>query len=137
MNSIEKFDPAALMNGVRDRIKATFVSLIPDSEWELLIQKECELFFAPRVKEQYWNNQKDNKSAFQLVCLEVMNEVAKEKVKEALMTFSNEVWDSCTNELKVSEKLKNLLIQHAPEIFSAMMGSSIQRIINDMKNRSY
>lgn len=33
-NQVEKFDPSRLMEGVKDRIKATFVSLIPDTEWK-------------------------------------------------------------------------------------------------------
>lgn len=31
-NAVEKFDPSTLMEGVRDRIKATFISMIPDLE---------------------------------------------------------------------------------------------------------
>lgn len=33
MGEVEKFDPSKLMDGVRDRIKATFVALIPDDQW--------------------------------------------------------------------------------------------------------
>lgn len=33
-NQVEKFDPSTLMQGVKDRIKATFTSLIPDEQWE-------------------------------------------------------------------------------------------------------
>ena len=29
----EKFDPSKLMQGVKDRIKATFAGLIPDEQW--------------------------------------------------------------------------------------------------------
>ena len=32
--AVEKFDPSKLMDGVKDRIKATFVALIPDTQWE-------------------------------------------------------------------------------------------------------
>ena len=45
MNEIEKFDPSTLMQGVKDRIKATFVSLIPDAQWETMVQKEIDTFF--------------------------------------------------------------------------------------------
>lgn len=43
--AIEKFDPSKLMDGVRDRIKATFVSMIPDAQWEQLVKAECDKFF--------------------------------------------------------------------------------------------
>lgn len=41
---IEKFDPSKLMDGVKDRIKATFVSLIPDEQWEQMVYAESKSF---------------------------------------------------------------------------------------------
>lgn len=48
-NEIEKFDPSKLMDGVKDRIKATFVSLIPDDAWEKMIEKEIYIFTEGRI----------------------------------------------------------------------------------------
>ena len=42
---VQKFDPATLMQGVKDRIKATFVSLIPEEQWEEMVKKEVDKFF--------------------------------------------------------------------------------------------
>lgn len=39
MTEIQKFDPSTLMEGVKERIKATFVSLIPDDQWEALCKR--------------------------------------------------------------------------------------------------
>lgn len=39
---IQKFDPSKLMDG--DRIKSTFVSLIPDDQWDKLVQAEITRF---------------------------------------------------------------------------------------------
>ena len=44
MSEIAKFDQANLMQNVRDRIKATFVGLIPDEEWDALVRKEVDAF---------------------------------------------------------------------------------------------
>ena len=52
-NEIEKFDPSKLMDGVRDRIKATFVSLIPEDHWEKLVQAEIDKFFAKYDRDTY------------------------------------------------------------------------------------
>lgn len=41
---VQKFDPATLMQGVKDRIKATFVSLIPEEQWEEMVKKEVDKF---------------------------------------------------------------------------------------------
>jgi len=48
-NQIEKFDPSKLMEGVKDRIKATFVSLIPDDAWEQMLEKELYVFTTGRI----------------------------------------------------------------------------------------
>lgn len=48
-NEIEKFDPSKLMDGVKDRIKATFVSLIPDEAWEQMLEKEIYVFTTGRI----------------------------------------------------------------------------------------
>lgn len=49
-NQVEKFDPAKLMDGVKDRIKSTFVSLIPDDAWEKMVEKEIYVFTTGRIE---------------------------------------------------------------------------------------
>lgn len=48
-NQIQKFDPSKLMEGVKDRIKATFVSLIPDDAWDRMVEKEIYIFTEGRI----------------------------------------------------------------------------------------
>ena len=48
-NDIERFDPSKLMDGVKDRIKATFVSLIPDEAWDQMLEKEIYIFTTGRI----------------------------------------------------------------------------------------
>lgn len=43
--TVQKFDPSTLMQGVKDRIKSEFVSLIPDEQWNEMVQKEINDFF--------------------------------------------------------------------------------------------
>ena len=49
-NGIEKFDPSKLMDGVKDRIKSTFVSLIPDDAWEKMVEREIYIFTTGRIR---------------------------------------------------------------------------------------
>lgn len=58
---IEKFDPSKLMDGVKERIKATFVSLIPDEMWEKMLEKEIYVFTTGRIelKSKTDHNNKD------------------------------------------------------------------------------
>ena len=50
---VEKFDPSKLMEGVKDRIKSTFVSLIPDDMWEKMVEKEIYIFTTGRIEQRY------------------------------------------------------------------------------------
>ena len=60
---IEKFDPSKLMDGVKDRIKSTFVSLIPDDAWEKMVEKEIYVFTTGRIEyEQKCNYNKKTKT---------------------------------------------------------------------------
>jgi hypothetical protein len=45
---LEKFEPQKLIQTVKERIINTFAGLIPESEWEALVQKEVDAFFAIR-----------------------------------------------------------------------------------------
>ena len=47
---IENFDPSKLMDGIKDRIKSTFVSLIPDDAWEKMVEKEIYVFTTGRIE---------------------------------------------------------------------------------------
>lgn len=46
---VEKFDPSRLMEGVKDRIKSTFVSLIPDEMWNQMVEKEIYIFTTGKI----------------------------------------------------------------------------------------
>jgi hypothetical protein len=131
MTNIEKFDPSKLMDGVRDRIKATFVSLIPDEQWEQLCKTEIEKFFAADKRDNYsynWSN-------FQNVCQGVLTEITKEKIKEFLEKYDGKVWEN--NNVKPNDVLLDLLKKNAAELFASMMGRHLATALQEMRNRSY
>jgi hypothetical protein len=107
MTDLQKFDPATLMQGVRDRIKATFVSLIPDVQWEQLVQKEIDDFFRPG-----FNRKETNGSTFQDVCIQELTVMAREKLSE-------------------------LLMEHAPAIFVSVLSSLMSQVVYQMQNQRY
>lgn len=65
-SQIEKFDPSKMMEGVKDRIKATFVSLIPDDMWDAMVEKEIYIFTTGRieVKSECHYDKKDENGNF-------------------------------------------------------------------------
>jgi len=132
-NEIEKFDPSTLMEGVRNRIKATFVSLIPDTQWEQMVNVEIEKFFKI---ENDWSSSRDNsKSPFIKIVREELDNLARAKCKEMLEKYTCTVWEN--NEPAMSDALKKLMEENAQAIFIGMFRSMFQGVVNDLKNRSY
>ena len=121
-NEIEKFDPSKLMDGVRDRIKSTFVSLIPDAQWEQLVQSQIDKFFTVDLEQ---------------ICKEMLKEVCKEKIKETLKIYDTGIWDCDKQSNKATELLKNMLIANAPQIFASMFEGLAMNVIQNMRNRNY
>lgn len=113
-NDVEKFDPSRLMEGVRDRIKATFISLIPDDQWEKMVQAAIDDFFTPK----YHYNERREQSDFKLVCSQELEKLTRTKVVEALNTYSSGNWDAETQAIKVEGVLKDLLTKHSTDIFA-------------------
>lgn len=66
-NQIEKFDPSKLMDGVKDRIKATFVSLIPDDAWNSMVEKELYVFTTGKIltHHEYKGSDSEGKAIYQ------------------------------------------------------------------------
>jgi hypothetical protein len=127
-NEVEKFDPALLMQGVKDRIKATFISLIPDDKWEQMCKTEIDRFFKGDPEGQYRNK---NYSEFTYVVNGVLTDVTKEKVKAIL---SGPEYKSHWNgsEYTVSEEIDKILTKNAPKIIATMLGNMMQEAINQM-----
>lgn len=135
MTEIEKFDPSQLMQGVKDRVRATFVSLIPDEHWQAMIQKEVDDFF----KETEWSysHSRETRSSFGTICLDVLNQLTKEKLIVAMQDYKSTLWNSNTQQYQMSDALKDLMIKHAPEIFAATLGNMFQQVINSVSNGNY
>lgn len=131
---IEKFDPSKLMDGVRDRIKATFISLIPDAQWEQLVKTECDKYF--KIEEKYCGSY-ENTSPFGTEVQKLLSEEVKIRVKDYLTKeWSTTYWDGGAPNT-INENLKKLLIEKSGEVLIGTLGSMLQNTINQMKNNQY
>lgn len=135
-NEVEKFDPSKLMDGVKDRIRATFVSLIPDNAWEEMVKTEINKFFSPSDGLNSYHTRDPKHSHFTKVVFEVLNAEAEKKIKAILTDpeFSVENTYTGNSNGTVSELLRGEIIKRAPEIFAAVLENSIAQTIQRMKN---
>ncbi len=129
-NQVERFDPQSLMAGVRDRIKATFVSLIPDDEWERLVKAEIETFF--QSKDRY--NSTYYTSDFQMIVNQELTAHTKNQVAKLLVSPEYIAMYDAGSGTQTSLFIKKFLEENAAKIFSNILSSSFQNVIN---NASY
>ena len=126
------FSPAQVMDSVRDRIKATFVGLISDEQWDSLIKKEVEVFFS-EVR-GYRSSNDSQPSPFQTLVRSELAEHTRAKIKEDLKEYMTNEYSYGGSMLKPNELMKKLVIENAAEIQGAVLSSMIQNTINNMRN---
>lgn len=148
-NQIEKFDPSTLMQGVKDRIKATFVSLIPDDQWEIMVQKEVDAFFnseetlvfaeKDKYKDGSWSPTKYatleiKQSPFRALvwehCKEMTYTILKEKVNKE---YYSDVWNG--NGYDIKEGMKEVISEAAPLAAAKFFEAISFGMANDLRNK--
>ncbi len=129
---IEKFDPSTLMDGVKSRIKATFVSLIPDAQWEQMCNVEMDKFFKGTPELDYSNRPtgKMKSSEFETIVTELMKEKCKQYLTALLANpkYSIENTYNHNNQnigggKQLSEHLDTMIRNEMPNMMQAMFGS--------------
>jgi len=124
---IIQYDPSKLMEMVRDRIRATYVSLIPEEQWSQMVKKEIDAFFVER--EGYRNYER--MSNFKQVVYGELEKKAKEIAKQYLDSISSNDWEG--NVLKPSDFVKELFAEHAGKILLSTLGNMVQQAVNNSK----
>jgi hypothetical protein len=126
---IEKYDPDKIMEGVRARIKATFVELIPDAHWEKMIQGEIDEFF---TKKEQRHTYRTVHSDFGAVVKEELTNYARGKMKSFLLEYETHV--STVGKVVVNEEIRNMIIDRTPEIFTNLISGAINAAINNLRH---
>lgn len=127
---VEKFDPSKLMDGVKDRIKATFVSMIPDNHWEKLIEGIIDRFMNSKLNNRGYTQPP---TEFEIVVREELTVFLKEKVAASMLKYMDKEWDKNGNEL-VNKHIKKILIENSEAIIASMFANATQNVIANIQN---
>lgn len=139
------------MQGVKERIKATFVSLIPDDQWEAMVKKEIDDFFVGSVtvrleertsKPNYWA-QKDIlvketvTNPFRAIVWSMCASKTTELLKAKLI---NEHFDNAWPQKELNDKMKEVVAAAIPiavtnffNQFALMTAENIRQQIQQMR----
>lgn len=133
---VQKFDPATLMQGVKDRIKSTFVSLIPEEQWKEMIEKEVGKFF-----QEYEFRQYDIRyvSDFSVLVNSLLKEEAEKRMKEYLGSPEFQtVWTDNGPRI-ISQAIREMMIENSGLIlcnmYQEMFTSMLHRFRSELSNR--
>lgn len=131
MEGIEKFDASRLMDGVKDRIKATFVGLIPDEQWNAMVQKEIDDYFKQKDRSGYGQRQYD--SDFGLMCKQLLHEEAKKRILVILESPEfNSTWDNSGKPI-IGTEIKKLIMENSGELLVQLLSQPFVQGIENMK----
>ena len=129
-NEIEKFDPSTLMQGVKDRIKATFVSLIPDDRWEQMVKAEIDDWLKPREQ----NYRVFNTSNFQVVVKNALDEECKKRLTEYLSSPEfNAIW-KMNGSTATSKAVEDMIVKNSGEIMINMFGGMFNNMLQNFRS---
>lgn len=136
-NQVQKFDPSTLMQGVKDRIKSEFVSLIPDEQWQQMIKTEVDKFFKETEK-GYSNIQ--YASEFGILVRNLLTEEAKKRMAEYFSTadFTSK-WQN--GQQAASKEIERMFVENSGAILANMFGGMFQMQLDNfrisLQNRQY
>jgi hypothetical protein len=134
-----KFDPSTLMQGVKDRVKSTFVSLIPDEQWDNLVKKEVDAFFtesdAPKdynySKGGYAYEVKTVPSPFRAMVWEMCQNQTNRVLREYLQERFQQQYDQQGKPI-IDDAIQKLIVENAGQMFAQMITGSIQSSMQNM-----
>lgn len=139
LENLPPFDPAATVNAIRDKIKLQLLEVIPNERWDALILAELKAFTHDHKQIDQWNRTVDAPAGFKVIVRQLLEEKAREDIKKFLEspeTFGG--WDG-QGIILPSELVKEFLAEKGPEIlqacFRSIMGTMMQSVLQDMRNR--
>lgn len=132
---IEPYNPQAIMQGVKDRIKATFVNLIPDEQWEEMVKKEVDDFFlaTKTTEENSWGNKYQKHSTFgKMVEYELQAECKKRLMDYLASPDFEQKWEN-NGQVIMSETVKNMVIENSGAIIANFFGNMLSTAFSSLR----
>jgi len=125
-----KFDPESLIRSVKERIRDTYVSLIPDDQWESMVKKEIHSFFNENISNEYSSNS-IRVSTFRKIVWNEMEIAAKEYIKKELDELYSTDWNGFNVQPK--QMVLDMCAENSAKILSNMIAGMFQNVINNMR----
>ncbi len=126
MQELKPFDATEALKSVKEKIKDSFVSLIPDEQWNDMVKKEVDSYF--QAKEEGYGH-RGYSSSFTRDVHNLLQKEVEVRVKKYLQSEFNEVWHNDGVSV-CNEKVEEFITKNAGKILSDMIGGTIQMALS-------
>jgi len=120
-----------LADTIRDQVRKTIASTIPDEQINLLIKAEFDNFF--RVPERRYSNDPQPVSQFQALIAKFMDELLREKIKEALKVeterYTTHQWNAEGKKI-----VESFMKEYAPIAMAGISESIVRNAMQQFQN---
>jgi len=107
---------------IAERVGKELIDLIPENQWQLIIDREVDKFKSQTLPE---------------IIHELMKDVYTEKVRESIEKLtSNNEWNYQTQET-INKDLEKFIGANAASIFGAMLSPVMTSVLSDLRSRLY
>ena len=130
-DKVQKFDPSKLMDGVKDRIRAEFASLIPDDAWQEMVKKEVDYFFYRKEDEGY--SSRRSSSQFERMCNTLLEKECKERFGEYLKSAEFSTVYNEKGSPIASQAVERFIVENSGKVLASFFGNMMQGALDNMK----
>lgn len=132
--TIKPFNPNDVVDTVRDRIRATFVQLIPEEVFTRMVKAEIDHF--TRATDRYYGN-RETASPLQETIRHELAVMAKAKIAEVVEDPEGpwKIYWGSDGKAKVGSGIQAFLIEHSNEIVASAVGEMMQNVVSQMTRR--
>lgn len=126
------FDPRSIQDKITDRIRASFVELIPEEHWQAMVKREIDWFTAELPDNYGYTTTQKKPSPLRLLIQGRLEEMFKDKLAmELAKPEYQHIWNS--NQALPGEAVKKIIHESLPRLAEVAFGNVIQNAIERLR----
>lgn len=139
-SELAQWNPGQFKDKVENKIRETFVDLIPPEVFKEMVQKSIENFTTGRMVDSssgYGAHQKTSQQYVPSGMERIVEDILKDEVRRAIQReLAKEEWESLYG-AEIGEKVSTVVKKAAPQFIEGWLTEIVGRILESMKNTGY
>lgn len=134
MSDLVKFDPSALANAVKDKIKLEILNVIPPEQWHQMIEGAVRSFTAPRQDTSYNGRGATIPSELEELVYGTIRDTCKASIKSVIEgpEFMSR-WMPDQGKHAAAQVIEEIAVKAGPKIIKDMMTGLVSQVLMNMR----